>query len=274
MAGNNSIQFLRGTQSKIDASTQIALAGQPVFATDTNRLYVGDGSKQIKELEYLSTRVVNNSKVIYSGDIFSQSLELDSSSTPMWKEANGQIIIQFYTYLPEDSLTEGNTPGRFLFTTYNQDPPAEVKNSIIYARVQLGLEENRDGVVEISRFAITLNVAPIQSSVRYGHFSYRLKFEERTRFSFTTSNHTYLYLRFPAGTELIFTDQDSFGGLTYTGDVSDLNFSLDNPGTSQYIENEGNFPGTGDNSIDTFTSCEFALGGRITLSVNNWYLDV
>ena len=50
MAGNNSIQFLRATQSKIDASTQVALAGQPVYATDTNYLYIGDGSTQIKSL--------------------------------------------------------------------------------------------------------------------------------------------------------------------------------------------------------------------------------
>ena len=51
MAGNNSIQILRGTQSTIDASTQKALAGQPVYAKDTGYLYVGDGKTPIKDLE-------------------------------------------------------------------------------------------------------------------------------------------------------------------------------------------------------------------------------
>ena len=51
MAGNNSIQFLRGTQSQIKGSAQVALAGQPVYATDTNYLYIGDGSTQIKNLD-------------------------------------------------------------------------------------------------------------------------------------------------------------------------------------------------------------------------------
>lgn len=50
MAGNNAIQFLRGNGSNIAASTQVALAGQPVYAIDTRYLYVGDGSTQIKNL--------------------------------------------------------------------------------------------------------------------------------------------------------------------------------------------------------------------------------
>lgn len=50
MAGNNAIQFLRGTSSKRSASTEIALAGQPVFETDTNKLYIGNGSAAIKAL--------------------------------------------------------------------------------------------------------------------------------------------------------------------------------------------------------------------------------
>lgn len=50
MANNKSLQFLRGTKSIISSSTEVALAGQPVFATDTNELLIGDGSTQIKNL--------------------------------------------------------------------------------------------------------------------------------------------------------------------------------------------------------------------------------
>lgn len=50
MAGNNSIQFLRGTSSQRASCTETSLAGQPVYETDTNRLYVGDGETNINDL--------------------------------------------------------------------------------------------------------------------------------------------------------------------------------------------------------------------------------
>ena len=50
MANNKSLQFLRGTSTQIDASTDVALAGQPVYDTTNKYLYVGDGSTQIKSL--------------------------------------------------------------------------------------------------------------------------------------------------------------------------------------------------------------------------------
>ena len=44
MAGNNSLQMLRGTSSAISASTATLLAGQPLYDMTNNLLYVGDGS--------------------------------------------------------------------------------------------------------------------------------------------------------------------------------------------------------------------------------------
>ena len=48
MAGNNSIQLLRG--NNIGGSTEVLLAGQPCYDLSTNRLYVGNGTSQIKDL--------------------------------------------------------------------------------------------------------------------------------------------------------------------------------------------------------------------------------
>ena len=48
MAGNNSIQFLRG--NNIGGSTEVLLAGQPCYDISTNRFYVGNGVNQIKDL--------------------------------------------------------------------------------------------------------------------------------------------------------------------------------------------------------------------------------
>lgn len=41
MAGNNSIQLLRGSSGTRKSSSQSLLAGQPFFETDTNKLYIG-----------------------------------------------------------------------------------------------------------------------------------------------------------------------------------------------------------------------------------------
>ena len=47
------IQFLRGTKSKVSASTKVLADGQPLYETDTNKLKVGDGSTQAKSLPYV-----------------------------------------------------------------------------------------------------------------------------------------------------------------------------------------------------------------------------
>lgn len=47
------IQFLRGTKSKVEASTRVLADGQPLYETDTNKLKVGDGSTEAKSLPYV-----------------------------------------------------------------------------------------------------------------------------------------------------------------------------------------------------------------------------
>lgn len=51
MAGNNLIQFLRGTATDISSSSAVALDGQPVYDKTNNRLYIGDGTTQIRNLD-------------------------------------------------------------------------------------------------------------------------------------------------------------------------------------------------------------------------------
>lgn len=58
MAGNNSIQFLRGTEAQRATHTERSLVGQPIFETDTNRLYVGDGTTSIKDLVPVNSSLI------------------------------------------------------------------------------------------------------------------------------------------------------------------------------------------------------------------------
>lgn len=54
MAGNNSIQFVRGTSTQRATHTETSLIGQPIFETDTNKLYVGDGTTLVKNLDAIN----------------------------------------------------------------------------------------------------------------------------------------------------------------------------------------------------------------------------
>lgn len=58
MAGNNSIQFLRGTSAQRATHTETSLAGQPIFETDTNKLYIGDGATRIKDLVPVNSSLI------------------------------------------------------------------------------------------------------------------------------------------------------------------------------------------------------------------------
>ena len=49
------IQFLRGTQSQLNSSSQILSSGQPVFESDTGQLKIGNGSSRISELPYVGS---------------------------------------------------------------------------------------------------------------------------------------------------------------------------------------------------------------------------
>jgi len=52
MAGNNAIQFLRGTTSAISSSTATLLEGQPLYDYETGLFYVGKkgGGQLIRQL--------------------------------------------------------------------------------------------------------------------------------------------------------------------------------------------------------------------------------
>ena len=45
------IQFLRGTSAQRATHTEASTIGQPIFETDTNMLYIGDGSTPVNQLK-------------------------------------------------------------------------------------------------------------------------------------------------------------------------------------------------------------------------------
>lgn len=95
------IQFLRGTKSKVTASTKVLSDGQPLYEKDTHKLKVGDGSTEAKSLPYVkvdtdselsstSTNPVQNKvintelegKVSKAGDTMTGNLVISKDSNP------------------------------------------------------------------------------------------------------------------------------------------------------------------------------------------------
>lgn len=47
------IQFLRGTQTQLNSSSQVFAAGQPIFESDSGQLKIGDGIRTFANLPYV-----------------------------------------------------------------------------------------------------------------------------------------------------------------------------------------------------------------------------
>ena len=80
MAGNNSIQFLRGTSTQRASHSEASLVGQPIYETDTNKLYVGDGTTQVRNLQPISTNIPSASQNTLGG-------------VKIWEDSSGYLHI-------------------------------------------------------------------------------------------------------------------------------------------------------------------------------------
>lgn len=61
MPGNNSIQILRGSNVKSSsASSEVLLAGQPLYDLSTGYLYIGDGEANIRTIQAINARYANS----------------------------------------------------------------------------------------------------------------------------------------------------------------------------------------------------------------------
>ena len=101
MAGNDSIQILRGTSESIDASDETLLDGQLLYDKTNNKLYIGNGEQpvnsatQIGGMEGLSIYRSNQSaRTTSSTYIYTNSIEV-----PDDRELQvGDLIIANSTY--------------------------------------------------------------------------------------------------------------------------------------------------------------------------------
>lgn len=114
------IQFLRGTQTQLNSSSQVFAAGQPIFESDSGQLKIGDGIRTFANLPYVggsssSTYVrvndPNNDRV--GGYIdFNDNLRLVFGQVPAAFNAitsTGSYVLDDYTSSNRDFGIPGNT---------------------------------------------------------------------------------------------------------------------------------------------------------------------
>ena len=114
MPGNNSIQILRGNNVKSSsASSEVLLAGQPLYDLSTGYLYVGDGEANIRTIQAINARYANNagtasssSYATYSGRV-SSNLVINSGASSVNYIGNVSRTI----YAPTSLGTSGQVWG-------------------------------------------------------------------------------------------------------------------------------------------------------------------
>lgn len=80
MAGNNSIQFVRGSSTQRASHSETSLIGQPIYETDTKKLYVGDGTTQVRYLQPISASIPSASLNTLGG-------------VKVWEDSSGYLHI-------------------------------------------------------------------------------------------------------------------------------------------------------------------------------------
>lgn len=103
MAGNNSIQVLRGSQT-FDPTTsdEILLDGQPFYSKKNNRFYIGDGERKLNS--FIGTAI---NLPLYNFEKTREEYQLEDPSSTLW---SGDNVTGIYTTFAASVNKETNWP--------------------------------------------------------------------------------------------------------------------------------------------------------------------
>lgn len=85
------IQFKRGSYSNKVASTEILKAGQPFFEKTYKKLYIGDGSTQLKNLAAINDTDTNQVTIAMNGGLeYSKGNDIKLKATTTTKTGTNE----------------------------------------------------------------------------------------------------------------------------------------------------------------------------------------
>ena len=112
MAGNNSIQFLRGTEAQRAGISETSLPGQPIYCTDSNKLYIGNGDTEIRNLKAISS-VESSESILYEGEVYNGANKTFTSDD--WQASSSRVTLPVLILLT-------NTGGIQILSEVSDDP--------------------------------------------------------------------------------------------------------------------------------------------------------
>lgn len=103
------IRFARGSEAEKNASTEIIPLGMPVFTTDKNLLYIGNGASMLKDLVAINAKNADTAKKLIKSDNSDYSTATDK-------------IIYFVNGVPTESsdLNKGISGKKFIYIQSGQ----------------------------------------------------------------------------------------------------------------------------------------------------------
>lgn len=175
MPGNNSIQILRGNNVKSSsASSEVLLAGQPLYDLSTGYLYVGDGEANIRTIQAINARYANNagtasssSYATYSGRV-SSNLVINSGASSVNYIGNVSRTI----YAPTSLGTSGQVWGMVSSTRAGWVNQTEIPGTIENA--------NHANTADVAYEVSGSNVTGTVANANYANFAGNLTAGDKT----------------------------------------------------------------------------------------------
>ena len=182
------IQFLRGTQSQLNSSSQILSSGQPVFESDTGQLKIGNGSSRISELPYVGSIFASE-----GGDESSSTYTRVSDSISYidvtsnfrivrWVVTTGINVVWLRTVVNSLDTEIGQmayktvtNSGSLSLTIKNSDTTPYLYNNILYAHMDVYDRNNGSGYSSWctrASFITSQEYVPNSSTIDYNAMFY------------------------------------------------------------------------------------------------------
>lgn len=182
------IQFLRGTQSQLNSSSQILSSGQPVFESDTGQLKIGNGSSRISELPYVGSIFASE-----GGDESSSTYTRVSDSISYidvtsnfrivrWVMTTGinvawlrTVVNSLDTEIGQMAYKTVTNSGSLSLTIKNSDTTPYLYNNILYAHMDVYDRNNGSGYSSWctrASFITSQEYVPNSSTIDYNAMFY------------------------------------------------------------------------------------------------------
>lgn len=179
------IQFLRGTQTQLNSSSQVFAAGQPVFESDSGQLKIGNGSSRYSSLPYVGSIFESsgggaNSTYTKVNDTISYIDVTPNFRIVRWVAITGINVVWLSTIvnsLADSSMAykaNADSSGYLTLTVKNSQTNPYLYNTVPYAHMDIlhGQVSGYDTYCARISFIAAQEYTPNSSQIKYDAMFY------------------------------------------------------------------------------------------------------